>query len=79
MDTYTAVLLMKQQFRERVRVDLEKVPLTMRRNWTEREVRAWWDYIKLKHPTIERGLGSGDSWPQAKSACDGLYGKRAVI
>jgi hypothetical protein len=27
MDKYTAVLLIKRQFRERVRVDLEKVPL----------------------------------------------------
>jgi hypothetical protein len=71
-------LSLSQEFEDHVRAELKKVPLASRKFWEERNLQAWWEQLKGRNPSIERGCSSANSWSKTKGACQGLYGERAT-
>jgi hypothetical protein len=70
--------ILSEDFEDRVRAELKKVPLASRKFWEERNLQAWWEQLKGRNPSIERGFGSSNAWSKARIACQGLYGERAT-
>jgi hypothetical protein len=71
--------MLKEDFRQAVRDELRKVPVTQRKVWDSRQLSSWWFKTVNEKPWLTWEKYSGnDLWHQVQSMCNNMIGDEAL-